>query len=90
MSYLEDLKTINTNNANHVDELSAKISELVSAKEEHDAKYYSFVEQMSTEQNMTIENIKSHFNARLISEFEKYNELQNLLEDTIRDYEGYA
>lgn len=90
MSYQEEIKALNSTNKSQIDELNIKINELVSTKEEHDANYHAFVEQMATEQKLTLENIQAHYNTRLISEFEKYNELQNLLEETIKDYETFV
>jgi hypothetical protein len=90
MSYLEEIKGINTKFTGEIGELNAKIEELIETKGENDETYHDHVVSMAQDTKITVQNIEAHYNSRLIAEFEKYNALQNLLEETIQDYERYT
>ena len=87
LGFLEDIKAVRSSYGVEIEDLNAKINELIETKAENDDTYHEHVVTMAEESKTTVENIEAHYNARLIAEFEKYNELQHLLEETILDYE---
>ena len=87
MTYQEELTEINSKFQDEIAQLNSKIDELVAVKDKSDVNHHNFLKEVSRKQEATLENLEAHFNAKLIAEFEKYNRLQNLLEETIKDYE---
>ncbi|CAG7830333.1 unnamed protein product [Allacma fusca] len=87
MAYQDELADINNQFQEEITKLNEKIDDLGGIKDRSDLHHHNFLKEVGKKQEATLENLEAHFNARLISEFEKYNRLQVLLEDTIREYE---
>lgn len=89
MLYQEELKELNAKFSGENERLNATIQELTEQKEKNTAEYNAYLKEVATTHKAQIENTEAHFNTKLISQFEKYNALQNLLENTIQEYEEY-
>ncbi|ODN04433.1 Cilia- and flagella-associated protein 57, partial [Orchesella cincta] len=87
MLYQEELKDLNGKFTNEVARLTSDIAEITKEKEKNTAEYNAYLKEVAQQHKAQIENTEAHFNTKLISEFEKYNALQNLLESTIQEYE---
>jgi len=88
MAYQEETKELNIMFSLQISDLNFKINELISTKEKSDEEYKAFAQEVISRHRTKTENMEANFNTKLIAEFEKYNSLQSLLEETIKEYEG--
>lgn len=87
MLYQEEIRELNEKFSSEVERLNQEIQDITELKEKNTAEYNAYLKEVATAHKAEIENTEAHFNTKLISEFEKYNALQTLLENTIKEYE---
>jgi hypothetical protein len=89
MSYQEEMRELNLKFADEIKGLNTQLDEMAQLKEKNMEEYNEHLQEVARKHKEFTDNLEAHFNTKLIAEFEKYNALQNLLEDTIKEYEGY-
>jgi len=89
MSYMEEIKELNARYTRDMTSLTAKVEDLTKGKDKNTDDYNTYLQDVAKEHCKGMANLEAHYNTKMIAEYEKYNELQNLLEDTIKEYEGY-
>jgi hypothetical protein len=90
MAYQEEIRELNEKFGIDIEEFRAKIEELDKLKDKNMDEYNAYLLEVKKNHQAALDNMEAHFNTKLIAEFEKYNVLQNLLEETIQEYEGYV
>lgn len=88
ITYQEEIRDVNNKFVADIDQLKTRIEELEKLKDKNADEYNAYLLEVKKHHQSSLSNMEAHFNTKLISEFEKYNALQNLLEETIKEYEG--
>lgn len=87
MTYQEEIRELNTTFTSQIEGLNVQITELSKLKDQNADQYNEYLLEVAKKHKASLENMEAHFNTKLIAEFEKYNALQSLLEETISEYE---
>jgi len=87
MGYQEEIRELNMKFAEEIKDLNTKLEDMARAKDKNTEQYNEYLTEVARKHKEAVENMEAHFNTKLIGEYEKYNALQNLLEETIKEYE---
>jgi len=86
----EEIKEIQAMYHAQIEEKRNQIKVLNDTISESERKFHEEVAKFEEDNKLTLENIENFYKTRLIVEFEKYNELQTLIEGTITSYEEFV
>jgi hypothetical protein len=87
MTYQEEIRDLNLKFIDDIEKLKENIEALEKLNDKNSDSYNAYLLEVKKQHKSSLDNMEAHFNTKLISEFEKYNALQNLLEETIKEYE---
>lgn len=87
MTYQEEIRELDLKFSTDIEQLKSNIENLEKLKDKNADEYNAYLLEVKKHHQTALDNMEAHFNTKLISEFEKYNALQALLEETIKEYE---